>query len=578
MNIVEYTHEDNQFYPTPDYLVKKMVEGVNWGMIQTILEPSAGKGNILREISFIEKKEYQHFDVDCVELDKNLAQILKYNFSGERYSKINSRLRTLHDGRTYDRTLHDYVYATPDMMAEAKELEHESEAFFENGIHLVHDDFLTYSPFKKYDLIIMNPPFSDGDKHLLKALKIQQNGGTIICLLNAETIRNPHTMTRQELKKELRKYNASVEYIENAFLDSERRTAVEIALVKVFIPEAQPESDIYRNLVEAENYREYTDDEIRDLEVVDYIKALVNRFNLEVKAGLELIKQYRALKQYMLGEFELKLTDSSSRNGVKENNYLKEVRLKYWERLLANKKFTGKLTSKLQKEYREKVNTLANYDFSEYNIYALSAEMNAQVKTGIEDEIMAMFDRLTAEHSWYPETKNNRHYYDGWKTNIAHKIGKKVIIPCYGIYDSWDAKPRTYYAVDALEDIEKVLNYLDGGMTLEVDLQGTINAYFQQGITKKVPLKYFKATFYKKGTVHLEFTRPELIERFNIYAAQNKKWLPPNYGKATYQEMTDEEKVVVDNFQGEAAYNEVLKKSNYYLAAVSGGSKLLQLT
>ena len=35
----------------------------------------------------------------------------------------------------------------------------------------------------------MNPPFSNGDKHLLKALKMQEKGGAIICLLNAETIR-----------------------------------------------------------------------------------------------------------------------------------------------------------------------------------------------------------------------------------------------------------------------------------------------------------------------------------------------------------------------------------------------------
>lgn len=42
------------------------------------------------------------------------------------------------------------------------------------GYRVVGDDFLTYSTMKQYDLIVMNPPFSNGDAHLLKALKMQQ--------------------------------------------------------------------------------------------------------------------------------------------------------------------------------------------------------------------------------------------------------------------------------------------------------------------------------------------------------------------------------------------------------------------
>ena len=39
----------------------------------------------------------------------------------------------------------------------------------------------------------MNPPFSEGDKHLLKAINIMKNGGQIVCILNAETIKNPYS-------------------------------------------------------------------------------------------------------------------------------------------------------------------------------------------------------------------------------------------------------------------------------------------------------------------------------------------------------------------------------------------------
>lgn len=554
LNIVE-NEQTSEFYPTPPNLVKKMLANIDWMYIQTILEPSAGKGDILREIA----KEINRYsggksiDVDCIEIDPNLRQILKYNFSKERQKQ-------------FDRW-QDEEYKT----------------FFEEGIHIVHDNFLTYSPFKQYDLIIMNPPFSNGDKHLLKALKMQEKGGNIICLLNAETLRNPYTETRKELLRQLNKYNAQIEYIENAFTTAERKTGVEIALIKVAIETVEEESDIYKHFKEAEKMDDFQPN-VTDIEVTDYIKAAISRFNVEVKAGIELIRQYRAMIPYLYDSFDekctspiLKLTDTYDRcyRTVSVNDYLKAVRLKYWRALLSNPQFTGKLTSKLQSEYRQKVDKLADYDFTEFNIYTLSTEMNAQIKTAIEAEIIAMFDRLTAEHSWYPECQKNRHYYDGWKSNKAHKIGKKVIIPCHGIFSDWNGKPRVYEARAVLEDIERILNFLDGGMTIDVDFWHSLENCFNQGITKNISLKFFKATFYKKGTIHLEFTCPELIDRFNIYAAQNKQWLPPNYGKAKYTDMTAEEKTVIDSFQGEQEYNKVLAKASYYLAPVTNSNLML---
>lgn len=587
LQVVE-NEKTSEFYPTPKSLVEKMLQGLDWDYIHTILEPSAGKGDILRVVAQQNKYKSRKFDVDCIEIDPNLRQILKYNFSEEREDIIREKNRSLEKGHYWDEQKRRYVTIelTEDEKQEKQNLETELKTFFDNGIHIVHDDFLTYNPYKRYDLIIMNPPFSNGDKHLLKALKMQEKGGNIICLLNAETLKNPYTETRRELLQLLNEHNAIIEYIDNAFVSAERRTGVEVALIKVAIPNVQEESDIYNRLKEAEQVADFNP-EITDLEVTDYIKAAINQFNLEVKSGLELIRQYKALVPYMLNSFDendkykkpiLRLVNSYERSYndcVAINDYLKDVRSKYWEALLANPKFTGKLTSKLQSEYRESVNKLANYDFTEFNIKTLSAEMNIKIKKGIEEEIIAMFDRLTNEHSYYPECQKNRHYYDGWKTNKAHKIDKKVIIPCYGVFDSWDGKPRTYNVGNVLSDIERILNFLDGGMTQDVDSMGFLSHYFSQNITKNIPMKYFKATFYKKGTVHLVFTCPELIERFNIYVAQNKAWLPPNYGKTKYKDMTQEEKAIVDSFQGEEAYNNVMQKAGYYLAPVTNNKVLM---
>lgn len=587
LQIVE-NQQQSEFYPTPERIVEKMLSCVDLDHCHSILEPSAGKGDILRVIARKAATRYgkygkQSLDVDCIEVDPYLRQILKFNFSEERENELKRRERSLKDSKVYDREKHDYIWKSAADQLEYQNVVTELLHFFEDGIHIVHDDFLTYTPFKSYDLIIMNPPFSNGDKHLLKALKIQSKGGKIVCLLNAETLRNPCTETRRELLKQLYAADAHVEYIENAFSSAERKTDVEIALISVSIEQEKEESDIYSHFKKAEEMED-TFETATELEVTDYIKAAVNLFNVEVKSGLELIRQYRALIPYMSKEFGkedsspiLRLTDSTERGyeSVSVNSYLKAVRLKYWKALLANPKFTGQLTSKLQEEYRNRVSALQDYDFTEFNIKTLSLEMGSRVKQGIEDEIIKMFDRLTEEHCYYPECQKNRHLFDGWKTNKAHKISKKVIIPCYGVFDSWDGRPRTYRAREVLEDIERILNFLDGGMTRDVDFWNTLENSFKQGITKNIPLKYFSATFYKKGTVHLVFTCPELIDRFNIYAAQQKKWLPPDYGKKRYSKMSDEEKAVIDSFQGEKAYAEVMAKANYYLAPVTNNQMLM---
>lgn len=588
MQIVE-NEQTSEFYPTPPALVARMLEGIEWKYIQTVLEPSAGKGDILREIARKEYRLYEYradgLDVDCIEIDANLRQILKYNFSGERKQATKSQIKEekVYWSSVEQRTVK--IELSEAEKAENAKLKAELETFLKKGIHIVHDDFLTYNPLKKYDLIIMNPPFSNGDKHLIKALKMQENGGNIICLLNAETIRNPYTESRKELVRQLEKHNAIIEYIDNAFVSAERRTGVEVALIKVTIEQVQEESDIYNRMKEAEQVEDF-DPECTDLEVTDYIKAMVHRYNVECKAGIELIRQYRALQPYIMRTFDaedkfnspiLRLTNKNDRsydNCVPVNDYLQDVRLKYWRALLSNPKFTGKLTSKLQDEWSKKVQSLANYDFTEFNIYTISTEMNAQIKSGIEDEIIAMFDRLTEKHSYYPEFSKNRHYYNGWKTNSAYKIAKKVIIPCYGVFSEYSDRLDTYDARKVLEDIERILNFLDGGMTREVESWDKLADYFQQKISKNIPLKYFTATFYKKGTVHLTFTCPELIERFNIYAAQNKQWLPPTYGKKAYKDMDAEEKAVIDDFQGEAAYTEIMTKADYYLAPVTNNQML----
>lgn len=529
--------DNKDFYPTPDRLIDRMLSGIDWRMVGTVLEPSAGKGD--------------------------LADAIKKKMEGANGSRYNS----------------DYK---PDL--DCIEIQEDLQSILKGkGHRVVHNDFLTYRGYKKYDLIVSNPPFSNGAKHLLKMLEMQESGGGIVCILNAETLKNTAYNERKALLLKLEDLNASIEYIQEAFTDAERRTDVEIALVKVIIPQAERSSYIYEDTLRKArdlNYKDAKEQESYAVAGNDFIKAIVDQYNVEIEAGIKFIDEYKAMAPFILKEFDadgkkqdpiLYITFSDQRYGggreeFTYNGFVKRVRAKYWKALFSNPKFTGQLTSKLKEEYYQRVTDLSNYDFSLYNIYSLRAEMSKQVSRGIEDTIVALFDELSHKYHYYNETSKNIHYFNGWKTNRSWIINKKVIIPLSAYDQFWGRySPSDYKLVGKLQDIEKCFNYLDGGLTDAVDMEKTLKEAQEAGETKKIQLKYFTVTFYKKGTTHIEFTNEELLKKFNIFGAQHKGWLPPSYGKKGYEEMEPEEKAVVDDFEGEQEYNKVVRNKGYYL-------------
>lgn len=549
MGIVITSESKNEFYPTSEELANELLAGYQWSSYVSVLEPSAGKGDIVKMV--LEKAElrYVHsYEVDCVEIDPYLRAILQANFA--------------------DR----------------------------DNVYIVGDDFLQMDSKKSYDLIVMNPPFSNGELHLLKAISmIQPYGGEIRCILNAETIRNPYSRSRQMLQERLSELKADISYKSNAFAYSERRTNVEIAIIKIHVDkpkyENNPES-LYNRMKKA-SFVESTVTPVTDLTVKDQITRIVAQFNFEADAGIRLMKEYAAMQPYIQNEFatdesiyrhsliELKVDNRSIsiKDKLPVNEYLKKVRYKYWKALLSNEKFTSLLTNDLREKYQDMITNLSNYDFTIFNIEKLITEMNSEMIQGVQDCILKLFDEMTIKHTWFPEMEKNILWFTGWKTNKAHKISfPKVIIPCYNIFNSYSWNKDTFdlrAAYYFLADIEKVLNYLDGNVTASVDLYSVLTSAHDQGITKNIECKYFSVTFYKKGTVHIRFhsQQQQLIDRFNIYCCQKKGWLPPDYGTHKYNDMNTEAQQVIDSFHGtgevgsgEKKYADIISQSSYFLA------------
>lgn len=534
--------DNSGFYPTPSKLAGKMLSCVDWNGVFSILELSAGKGDLAdavsafarnyknsRRISFNENDTY----IDCIERDSDLAALLR--------------------GK---------------------------------GLHVVHDDFLTFRSFKQYDLCIMNPPFDNGDEHLLKALSLMERGGQIVCLLNAETIRNPYTNRRKVLVQNLHEHNARIEFIENAFRHAQRPTDVEIALVYVNIPRKENTSDILSSLRRASENIAENSEQTGYLASADWLQNMIDGFEFEAKLGEKLINEFAALRPYMdpgkdHGEPLLSLkvgNRNTGNNATTLNAYLFGLRAKYWSNLLRRPELTDKMTSAMQQDYYGKVNSLSEYDFSRYNIETVMREIAHQLSRGVEDSILELFDTFSAKHSWYPESANNIHYYNGWATNKAHKVGMKVIIPANGCCaDKWrNEKLDTYRVNSLISDLERAMNYLDRGETsFRVPVDRAVRIANMNDMNK-ADFTYFTCTFYKKGTCHIKF-KPEasrIIDRLNIFAGQQKNWLPPTYGKKHYSDMTAEEKAVIDDFQGAESYEKTISDPSML---ISSGSVLVAL-
>ena len=523
MDITSLVAQENQsgFYPTPKELAEKLLEGIHWYEISSVLEPSAGKGDLaemVREPHGVSKRDlvlgwhgHEIKDIDCVEIDPNLRAILK-----------------------------------------------------DKGFRVVHDDFLTFHTYKRYDLIVMNPPFNDGDRHLLKALSLLKFGGQVRCILNAETIRNPFSAVRKKLLAELTEMNAEITFVENAFMEAERKTDVDIAIIKA-VDQREKENNSFikdrlrpaHQYVEASETGDYT-----TLAKANPIDAIIDKYNYELECGLKLIEEYNALNPRLL-------TLSWGKDGQSSvNGYIRSLRKIYWQLLFENDQITGQLTGELREKLRNMVDELADYEFSAYNIYELMIHMNSKMTKSISDTIMKLFDDWTKKYHW-DENAQNRHYFDGWRTNDAFAVNSKIIIPLYAFSQwKWDNDTFEEYRVKQhIGDIQKVFDFLDGGLSDDVDVAEIVQEVKKTGNARNVQFKYFKATFYKKGTCHITFTNPDVLAKFNLFAAQNKNWLPPSFGKKHYRQMDKEERAVVDSFTGgEKEYEQMLARSDYYFA------------
>lgn len=565
-NFIENSFKENEeFYPTPISVLDMMFskfksnckqKGMTWEYQRfDVLEPSAGKGNIL---DYYKDKVADCYcpAVDAIESDQNLRLILKGN----------------------------------------------------ENCNLIWDNFLTFRTEKHYDLIVMNPPFSNGAKHLLKAIELAENNGgdtIIMCLLNAETLLNPYTNERKALSVKLSKLHADIEIIEGAFAEAERSTDVKVAFVFLDVPKKLNSSMFLDKLERAKEYEGTETPEPTEIVTAEnYIEQMIAFYDREVDLCSAFLNEYFSIVPFirtvMAKDFE---PSEDYYNGLKEkagtfnkyeydetpvlrvkvgkhdvekykdiNKAIEMIRYKYWDYLFHNEEFTKLLTSDMRQELYNTVSKMKVYDFNAHNIKVVQEQFITDLLNNLEETIIRLFEELTCKHTYF-EGSDNIHYYNGWKSNKAHKLNKKVVIPMYGVFNEWEYSSeffRCYELTHKIEDIEKVFNYLSDGTTAGQSVDTVVYWADKQHKNRNLHFKYFDANIFKKGTCHLKFTDEAVVDALNIYVGKHKGWLPPSYGKVKYDDMTAEEQAVVDDFQGREEYEKVLANPDKYLFETTG--------
>lgn len=487
---------NDNFYPSPKEVQELLTQGLSSYDIQKVLEPSAGKGDLAQHL----QKNFTHATIDVVEKEPDCCHIL----NGQ-------------------------------------------------GFSVLGHDFLQFHTYTEYDAIVMNPPFTEGDKHILHAIHLAerqvQKKCVIHAIVNAETIRNPYSKSRQKLALLCQKYQAEITFHADLFQQAERQTNVETAIIKMTVSPTTAKVDTWLNEI---NKRVEIQFESQELEMslstffhsqelaerVEEIQSLVMRYDYHVKkikAYFESQKALEYLESLLAKESDFSFHSVTNYGENKSlNTCLESVRERYWEAILNTDEFQKNLTAHGKTKLNQYLMDAAKLEINLDNIKLLLQALMQNADDMLLDSCVHMFDNITQYH--HEEYANNIHYYDGWDTNSAFKVNKKIILPLMrdNVFDLDEAmgKVRRFgqpsqdirynyqsidYCVKAyLDDLMKMCQLLDPQKNIEFQTLG--RGEFENEVCR------FK--MFRKGTVHIWFKDMALLEKFNMICGQQKKWVP----------------------------------------------------
>jgi hypothetical protein len=110
-----------------------------------------------------------------------------------------------------------------------------------------------------------------------------------------------------------------------------------------------------------------------------------------------------------------------------------------------------------------------------------------------------------------------------YKSNSPCKFGKKIIVEGLVQYDRWGFHFRHGRRREQLADLDHMLNLLDGKPVPENrnDLSARLDDHISKQHSSFFEDEYVEIRFFQKGTGHIIFKRPDLVEKMNDIIAKH---------------------------------------------------------
>lgn len=503
---------NKDFYPTPESVISDMLLTVDV-RDKVILEPSAGSGNIVEYV-----KKFGAKEVLACELNDDLARI------------VSSKCRLLKS---------DFLNVESDQVS-----------------HI--------------DLIIMNPPFSADDTHMLHAWDIAPGGSTIVSLCNTNTLKNTYSQSRKILSELINMYGHS-ENFGSCFDTAERKTGVSVSCVYLHKPGTGDDefADFFSLEEEIEEYNE-------GILRYDYVRDIVSRYTESIKLFDKIMpiankmnKLTEPISSYGIKFGAFRTNEKQYTDSITRETYKKELQKQCWQRIFTDMNMDKYVTKGVKETINKFVEKQVHVPFTMKNIYRMLEVIVGTHGSRMNQVLIEAFERICS-YSHKNSTAGEK-----WKTNSDYMVNKKFIHPYICNYDG-RFPSRTislqYDAANMVEDIVKALCYLNG---IDYDTQIPLSLWLRyryhfkvdgklltgydnfmndhqaalyradklsQSGTRKVEIiehstlwgewiewGFFRIKGFKKGTMHFEFLDEDVWINFNKAVAKARGWRLPSY-------------------------------------------------
>ena len=498
-----------EFYPTPLDVIETMLsEEVIKN--KTVLEPSAGKGDIVDYLLNHQAKE-----ILAVEQHKDLRAILatKCQLIGSDFMAI-----------------------------ESHQISH-------------------------VDMIVMNPPFSVDDQHIRHAFNIAPPGCRIISLCNYSSYVNERLKNKLELRTLVQQYGNS-ENLGQVFKKAERDTNNDIGLIKLLKPGGGYEQEFEGFFMfDEEEVQE------NGIMPYNAVRDLVNRYVEAIKIFDEQLTAAGRMDEILKGHFnsDLAMIINVVNFPTKRNEFKKELQKSGWDFIFRKLDLQKYATKGLKEDINKFVETQANIPFTMKNIYHMLEIVAGTTTQRMDKALLEVFDKLTSHHhenrynveGW----KTNSHYvvskkfilpYMCYQDQRYYKGESKIQCDYRGNWDYVEdlLKALCYISGDNYETFGALRQWVSYGYKVitekEVFFHHRVENYdgsahkaeelYKAGIGFKIvnhqPVygdwfdwAYFRVKAFKKGSMHFEFKNMDLWARFNQRIARLKGY-PLFEGKA----------------------------------------------